>query len=289
MAHPFAELQPEYEHDLSILQVKPERAAEIDRLARKGLTTTALTNYARIQTELGIPIPVQHAICVRESNADFSCSPAQGDRWDRRSVNVPTGKGPYPDWHAAAIDAWSNLDHLDRNIVPWSMPYAMYEDEGFNGFGYRSHGVRSPYLVGATNLQQKGRYAGDHNFVMEMDTQIGTVPVMLRMIEIMPSLAFGPGVQKIVAPPIIPAPGPVPAGVGGALPGGVFTGTKWLQDSLNKLMLPDSDHLVVDGNFGRFTRQALRAFQMSVGHSADGLIDDMTCGAIDRELAKLPH
>ncbi len=286
MAHPFVELQGEYEQDLAILQVDAGRAAEIDRLARKGLTQNALTNYTRIQTELGIPIPVQHAICVRESNADFSCSPAQGDRWDRRSINVPTGKGPYPDWHAAAVDAWSNIDHLNRNIVPWSMPYAMYEDEAFNGFGYRSHGVRSPYLVGATNLQQRGRYAGDHNFVMEMDTQIGTVPVMLRMIEIMPSLAFGPTIARATGT-ITPSL-PVPAGVGGRLPArGALTGTHWFQDSLNRLMLPSGDHLVVDGSYGRHTRRAVAMFQAFVGIEADGLVGDQTCAAIDAALLKI--
>ncbi len=283
MAHPFTELAPEYEHDLAILEVtKPK---EVDAIARRLMSGNAIPQYSAVQHQLGIPIPVQASICERESSGDFSRSPAQGDRWDKVSVNVPRGHGPYDSWYAAAIDAWSNLDHLNKNIVPWSIPYAMYEQEGFNGFGYRAHGVRSPYLLGGTNLQQPGRYAGDHNFVHEMDTQIGTVPIMLRMIELMPSLAFGPTVAKssgTLTPSL-----PVPAGVGGTLAGGVETGTKWLQDSLNKLMLPTGDHLVVDGNFGRHTRNAVRAFQSFVGITADGLIGDETCSAIDAALVTI--
>jgi len=290
MMHPFVELEPEYQRDLAILQVKPERAAEVDKLARKGLTANALAQYGHIQATLGIPIPVQHSICVRESNADFSCSPAQGDPWNEVSKNVPRGHGPYTGWYPAAYDAWHNLDHLDvLSVAAWFMAYAMWKEEAFNGFGYRAHGRRSAYLVGATNLLQIGRYAGDSDWVEEWDTQVGTVPIMLRMIELMPSLAFGPGIPKIAAPAIIPRPGPVPAGVGGSLPGGALTGTKWLQDSLNHLMLPQSDRLTVDGIYGRFTRGAVRNFQVSVGIPSNGLITDETCAMIDRELSKLPH
>lgn len=289
MAHPFAQLRSEYEHDLAILRVtKPQ---EVDRIARRLIKGDAVAQYAAVQRALGIPIAVQAAICERESGADFSKSPAQGDAWNRVSRNVPRGKGPYDSWYASAIDAWHNIDHLDDNSAPWSKPYAMWKFEGFNGFGYRSHGIRSPYNLGGTNLQQPGKYTSDGHFDPNtMDTQIGTVPVMLRMIELMPSLDFGPAIPILTAPSIIPATLPVPAGVGGGLPArGALTGTEWVQDSLNRLMLPTSDHLGVDGIYGRFTRMALRAFQTSVGLPSNGLIDDATCDLIDRELARLPH
>lgn len=288
MAHPFAELRPEYEHDLAILQVtKPQ---EVDRIARRLIRGDAVAQYAAVQRALGIPIVVQAAICERESGADFRRSPAQGDRWDQTSRNVPRGRGPFKSWYDAAIDSFHNIDRLDDNSAPWSMPYAMWKDEAYNGFGYRSHGKRSPYILGGTNLQQPGKYTSDGVFAANvMDTQIGTVPVMLRMIELMPALAFGPAISGTAVPSVIPATLPVPAGVGGALPGrGVLTGTQWIQDSLNRLMLPQSDHLAVDGIYGRFTRMALRAFQTSVGLPPNGLIDDATCDAIDRELLKLP-
>ncbi len=283
--HPFVELAPEYEHDLAILQVT--KPTQVDQIARRLISGDAIAQYTRIQVSLGIPIPVQASICERESGADFSRSPAQGDRWDRVSVNVPRNKGPYPDWYAAAVDAWHNIDRLDDNSAPWSMPYACWKDEGFNGFGYRAHGIRSPYVFGGTNLQQPGKYVSDGVFSsLVMDTQIGTVPVMLRMIELMPSLAFGPGIPSDIGGAARPTL-PVPAGVGGALPGGVLTGTKWLQDSINKLMLPTGDHLIVDGNYGRHTRAAVRTFQAFVGITADGLIGDQTCAAIDAALAKV--
>lgn len=287
MTHPFVELAPEYAHDLAILQVT--KPTEVDAIARRLIGGNAIPQYSAVQHALGIPIAWQAPTCERESGADFRCTPANGQPWNERTTEVPRGRGPYDSWYAAAIDTWHNVDHIDDNSAPWSMPYAMWKWEIQNGFGYRAHGRRSPYVVGGTNLQQIGRYDRDSHFVEEWDTQIGTLPVALRMIELMPALAFGPAVARIAAPSIIPPSLPVPAGVGGALPGGALTGTMWLQDSLNHLMLPTSDRLAVDGIYGRFTRGAVRNYQLSVGIAADGLIGDQTCAMIDRDLAKLPH
>jgi lysozyme family protein len=289
--HPFAELRSEYEHDLSIVKTLPSKEKEIDSIARRLMSGDAISQYFAIQKELGIPIAVQATICERESGADFSKSPAQGDRWDRVSKNVPRNKGPYPSWHAAAVDAWHNIDRLDANTAPWSLPYAMWKQEAFNGLGYRSHGIRSPYILGGTNLQQRGKYVSDGKFDSSvMDTQIGTVPVMLRMIELQPSLLFGPEIPQGGSGSVITPSLPVPESAGGKLPvRGNLTGMQWVQDSLNKLMTPGSDQLDVDGVFGRFTRIAIRKFQESVGIEADGLIDDETCNMIDRELRVLPE
>lgn len=289
MAHPYTVLGPEYERDLALLKVT--KTTEVDQIARRLLRGNSIFQYAAVQQALGIPIVLQAAICERESGADFDANPAQGDPWNRVSTHVPRGRGPFDSWYEAAIDAFHNVDRLDDNSAPWSMPYAMWKSEGYNGFGYRSHGIRSPYLVGGTNLQERGKYVSDGRYDSSaMDTQIGTVPVMLRMIELMPSLAFGPEIPSIPAPSVIPGPLPVPVGVGGGMPPrGVLTGTQWVQDSLNKLMLPQSDHLAVDGIYGRFTRMALRAFQTSVGLPPNGLIDDATCNMIDRELLRLPQ
>ncbi len=156
MAHPFTELQPEYEHDLAVLEVtKPK---EVDAIARRLMSGNAIPQYSAVQHQLGIPIPVQASICERESSGDFSRSPAQGDRWDRVSVNVPRGHGPYDSWFAAAIDAWHNLDHLDSlSVASWFMAYAMWKQEAENLTGahafavpeFGSDGKRSTVAAGA--------------------------------------------------------------------------------------------------------------------------------------------
>jgi putative chitinase len=68
------------------------------------------------------------------------------------------------------------------------------------------------------------------------------------------------------------------------------TGTKWVQVSLNKLILrPEATRLAETGVMDDATRAMLRAFQDANGLPVTGLVDDPTCDAIDAKLAKLPH
>lgn len=281
MAHPFTALRAEYEHDIAI--VRPTKVAEIDSVARRLTKPDVLAQYEKVRVKLGIPIVVQATICERESGSNFSRSPAQGDRWDRVSVNVPRGRGPFPSWYDSAIDAFHTVDHLDDNSAPWSMPYACWKWEGYNGFGYRAHGEASPYVVGGTNLQERGKYTSDGHFDPgAMDSQLGCLPIALRMIQLVPALAFGPGITPLPVPVPIPPPAALPPGVGGTL-----AGTKWVQDALNKVLELD-DPLDVDGSFGRQTRAVLRRFQEGANLPANGLVDDDTCAALDAALAALP-
>jgi len=64
--------------------------------------------------------------------------------------------------------------------------------------------------------------------------------------------------------------------------------TKWLQASLNKLLTP-SPNLVVDGVYGPKTRDAVEAAQKKLGIPADGWAGDVTQGAIQAALIKLPR
>lgn len=285
MAHPFVELAPEYEHDLAVLQVtKPK---EVDRASDKLLVFVRQGRYAEVSEQLGIPQIFIAASFERESGSDFGCSPAQGDPWNRVSTHVPRGLGPYSDWKASAISAYK-IDRLDQvGAANWTWARFCYESEAFNGFGPRNHGKNSGYPWAGTNIYTNGKYVADSVWDPNaVDTQLGTVPIAVAMVHKMPALDL-PGWPGAVAG-AIPSPLSVPAGVGGLLPArGALTGTQWLQDSLNKLMLPTGDHLIVDGNYGRHTSAAVRTFQAFVGITADGLIGDETCAAIDAALIKL--
>ena len=52
-----------------------------------------------------MPWPVIAVIHERECSQDWTRSLAQGDRWDRISVRVPAGRGPFRSWEEAAVDA----------------------------------------------------------------------------------------------------------------------------------------------------------------------------------------
>lgn len=289
--HPFPALAPEYESWVAHCRPLPERVAEIDHIARRLTTPAALARLGTIFAQTGIPIVCQAVKGERECGFDFTKNWGQGDPLTRPSTHVPKGRPPlgappndhFPvSWEWATLDAFTVCDRLNVISVPaWTLPYAVFKDEGYNGFGYRAHGVRTPYVLGGTNLQQPGKYVADGVFdPNHMDTQLGTLPVMMRMIELIPSLAFGPP-PPIVAPSIVTDVTPLPIGVGRSL-----TGTKWFQSSANLILRLDPP-LLVDGSFGRRSRDACRQLEGMFGLPQDGVIDDELCSAIDARLATM--
>jgi hypothetical protein len=63
--------------------------------------------------------------------------------------------------------------------------------------------------------------------------------------------------------------------------------TKWLQAALNKLLTP-SPNLDVDGVYGPKTRDAVQVAQKKLAIPADGWAGEVTQGAIQAALTKLP-
>jgi lysozyme family protein len=275
MQHPFASLEGEYNSLLTRMQVT--RQSEVDFVARKLMKFVAANQYKEVSNKLGIPQIFIATSFERESSSDFRCSPAQGDRWDRVSVNVPRGRGPFPNWTAAAIDAYT-LDHLDQvGAANWTWARFCYEGELFNGFGYRSQGIHTPYLWAGTNNYTSGKFVSDGQFdPNHVDTQLGTVAVARAMVQMDATLDL-PGSPP---PPDIRTPTPTPQ----PAPIGIGAGTAWVQDALNKLKIADPP-LVVDGNSDRLTRAAVAAFQQKAGITVDGLVGPETIGAIEKALA----
>lgn len=283
MNHPFSELSGEYASWVADVRPRPECIAAIDQVARRLIRPDNLAHYDEVFAQIKVPQVVQATICEREDGNDFTKSPAQGDPWNRVSVHVPRGRGPFTSWKASAIDAWTVCDQLNVLSVPeWTLPYACWKWEGYNGFGYRAHGIRTPYVLGGTNLQQPGKYIADGNYdPNHMDTQLGALPVAMRMIELTPRLAFGGAVAIAVVPAITVPVLPAPVGVGGSL-----TGTMWIQSSANLILHLDPP-LLIDGSFGRKTRDAVRSLQAGFGLLQNGLVDDALCSAIDSRLATM--
>lgn len=284
--HPFKILEPEYTARLSGLKIT--RPTEVRNRAMAILRRPeVLTNFHPVEEATGIPMLWMICSFERESGLDFRTSPAQGDRWDRRSVNVPRGVGPFKSFTEAAI--WSyKYDAIDQNSAPWSWPYMCWAWEKFNGFGPRDHGRVSGYVFSGTNQYDPpsgkgGKYVSDgHWSPGAVDQQLGCIPLALELLRLEPSLGLDEFVPTIpdVEAPIVPVT-PSPDGVNGGL-----KGVGWLQHSLNQLRVTGTP-LGVDGSYGRRTRNAVRAFQASHGLDADGLAGDKTCDAIDAELRKI--
>jgi lysozyme family protein len=314
MQHPYGALRGEYARLLATLRVT--RADEADAVARKLLSFKA--RYAAVAQATarsgagatarggagatarggagatGVPVVVLAALHWRESSADFRTNLAQGDPLDRPSVHVPRGRPKlragmsFPvSWEYAAIDA-IEFDHLNDASATWSLPYACWKGEAWNGFGPRNHGIHTGYLWAGTNHYVRGKYVADGRWDPgHVDRQLGMVPIMLRMIALDPGLALA-GMSPAGArdDPAIP-PRRAPEGVGGsAPPADALQTTRGLQILLNSLGVPGTP-LAVDGSYGRRTRETVRAFQRAHGLEPDGLAGPLTRAALARAEAGL--
>jgi lysozyme family protein len=295
MQHPYDVLAPEYAALLAAMRLDPGREHE---LAARAATVLALgerhrDEWADVTGRTGVPRLWGMASFERESSSDYSCSPAQGDRWDRVSVNVPRGLGPYAAWGAACAAAYG-IDRLDEIGAPnWTWTRGCYEGELFNGFGPRAHGRHTGYLWSWTNVYTGGKYVADGKWDPDnQDQQCGMVPMMVALLRLDASLALADALPAASLPSTsgggeglqVPTPTGVPVGVGGGPAGGSVT--EWLQAALNRLGADPP--LVVDGCFGRHTRRAVMAFQAAHELVPDGLAGPLTLSAL-RSLTTTPR
>jgi lysozyme family protein len=272
--YPFEALAPEYANLLARMQIT--RQQEVQAVANHLLVYVQQGRYADVADKLGIPQIFIATSFEREASSNFRLSPAQGDPWNERSIHVPRGRGPFKDWTMAALDAYT-LDGLDKvGKDNWNWMRFCYEGELFNGFGYRQHGVHSPYVWSGSNNYDKGKYTSDGVFDSGVrDQQLGIVPIARMMASLDPALdLLGWPAQPPVPPPFPQSP---PLGVGGGMD------VRWLQATLNLLM---KSELTVDGIYGRYTRQVVVAFQQKAGLEADGLAGPLTLAALENALKK---
>jgi lysozyme family protein len=281
MQHPAAALAGEYRSLLSMMRILPERRLQVDAVANYLLSLQAAGRYAAVSQATGVPEVWMAASFEREASSNFMRSPAQGDLWGKVSVNVPRGRGPFSSWDDAAKDAY-HLDGLDAiGAANWGWARACFEGELFNGFGYRDfHHMHSPYLWGATNIQQPGKYIADGKFDPDDDDpQIGIVPMMVRMVQLRPSLRLADALNiqndEPVAPSQIPLPALAPIGVGG---GAGAQDALWIQQRLNAKGV--DPQVIEDGSYGRITRQAVMAFQKMRRLTIDGFAGPKTIAAL---------
>lgn len=270
MQHPFPVLAGEYASLLARMVIT--RADDAHRAAQRLLQTKF--HFIDVSAKMGVPMMWGMASFEREASSDFRLSPAQGDPWDRKSVNAPRDLGPYASWEAAAEAAY-HIDGLDAvGAKNWIWARACYEGELFNGFGPRLHGIHTGYLWSGTNIYDCGKYTSDGYWDPDVrDEQLGIIPLMVMLLALDPSLALADELPAAAKADIV-APQPVPLGHGGGDPG---HDTFWIQASLNIVM---GAGLEVDSNFGRVTRRAVVAFQQSHGLEPDGLVGPLTIQAL---------
>ncbi|MEY9754072.1 hypothetical protein [Bradyrhizobium yuanmingense] len=170
-------------------EAKPTRKFLSDKVAQS--LVAAKKRYQAVEAKTGVPWAVIAVIHERESSQNWGRSLAQGDPWNRVSVHVPAGRGPFNSWEEAAIDALVNCHpHLARR-KDWSLAGVLIGLELYNGLGYANKGVPSPYLWAGTNQYKSGKYVRDGLYdSSHVDQQLGCVAMLKSMMAIDPTITF---------------------------------------------------------------------------------------------------
>lgn len=168
--------------------ILPEWLHILDTVAHR--LVSAKSRYENVRTISGVPWPVIAVIHQRESSQSWTASLTQGDPWNKVSIHVPKGRGPFTSWEAAAEDALEVCPPHAATWDDWSIGGALTLLEKYNGLGYANRGRPSPYIWSATDQYLCGKYIADgHYDPHAVDHQTGCAALLQRMLLLDPSIA----------------------------------------------------------------------------------------------------
>ncbi|WP_244645707.1 hypothetical protein [Bradyrhizobium campsiandrae] len=168
---------------------KPTRKAEAANVALR--LYKARQRYRAVERLTGVPWPAIAVIHERESSQQWNASLAQGDPWDRVSIHVPTGRGPFDSWETAAVDALVKCPPFLAHHKDWSIAGTLTALETYNGIGYAARAVPSPYLWSGTDQYRAGKYVRDGVYdPSKVDPQLGCAALLMALTELDPNISF---------------------------------------------------------------------------------------------------
>lgn len=178
--------------------------------ARRLVEASAKARYQSVSSRTGVPWAVIAVIHQRESSQDWARSLAQGDPWNKVSVHVPAGRGPFNSWADAAVDALVNCPPYAARNKDWSIGGTLTMLERYNGLGYAARGRPSPYIWSGTDQYVSGKYVRDGVYDANVvDQQPGCANLLLTMMQMDPTITFT-GATITPTPAAPPTEKPVP-------------------------------------------------------------------------------
>jgi len=186
-----------------------QRRASFISVAQHLVALNAKQRYQAVSAQTGVPWFAIAVIHEREASQDWTGNLAQGDPWNRVSVHVPAGRGPFRSWEDAATDALVNCQpHAARN-KDWSIGGLLTKLEEYNGLGYAARGAPSPYVWAGTNQYVSGKYVRDGVYDPgAIDHQLGCAGLLLAMAALDRTISFDGKLPPIVTQPTKPKSSP---------------------------------------------------------------------------------
>jgi lysozyme family protein len=173
------------------MKVTAQLIPTLDSVSKRLVAADAKTQYVAVSGKTGVPWFVIAVIHEREASQSWKANLAQGDPWNKVSIHVPAGRGPFQSWADAAVDALKNAPPHAANWNNWTAGGALTLLEEYNGLGYAAKGRPSPYVWASTDQYVKGKYVADgHYDPIAVDHQLGCAALLSRMATLDNSVKF---------------------------------------------------------------------------------------------------
>lgn len=143
--------------------------------------------YTKVAVQVNATMPWYFVGLIHhmESGQSFDTHLHNGDPLNARTTHVPSGRpktgNPPFTWEYSAIDALKGQGF--GSGVKFDITSMLLHFEHYNGVGYRSHDVYSPYIWSKTNHYDKGYYTNDgHYDATVRSQQTGCAPILYFLI-----------------------------------------------------------------------------------------------------------
>jgi lysozyme family protein/peptidoglycan hydrolase-like protein with peptidoglycan-binding domain len=264
-----------YENNWQNMQIRPGSAGQANKEAARLRKNKSI--YQQIETITRVPWYFIGLCHDRESSFDLNTYLGNGQALNRVTTIVPKGRGPFLGPNAfvdGAVDALRIQGFV--GATDWSIARTLFRLEGFNGYGYHSRGVNSPYLWSGSTVygppeERAGKFVADGVFdPNKVDPQLGVAVILKELMGLDDSIIFG-------VAPSAPSGSPEPDV-------SLADDVLHVQQSLNKLGI--DPQLVEDGINGPRTMAAISLFQQQNGLNDTGRPDAATIAAIAKRSAQ---
>lgn len=146
--------------------------------------------YEPVVKATGVPWFFLGIVHMLEAAGKFTGHLHNGDPLTARTKNVPKGRpeGGQPPftWEESAIDALTmqGLAGTGQKRLKWGLTDILERMERYNGLGYRTKGLASPYLWAGSQHYTKGKYVADGRYDPNaVSKQIGGAVILVRMFD----------------------------------------------------------------------------------------------------------
>lgn len=162
--------------------ISADKGPAFKQVADRLTAPAAVNRYKAVEKLTGVPWWFIAVVHEREASQNWNTQLGQGDPLNRKSIHVPKGRGPFSTWEDGAVDALVSCAPYAAKNKDWSIGGALSMLEQYNGLGYASKGLPSPYIWAGTDQYVAGKYVSDGVYsATAVDTQLGCAGLLKFM------------------------------------------------------------------------------------------------------------